>query len=83
MSMHPSLLKLTELAAKEERTVIGLMSGTSMDGLDIALCGIRGGGRKTEFTLKRFVSVPYDEEARARLLQLTSADQTDTQELCI
>ena len=46
------------------RTVVGLMSGTSMDGIDAAL--LRTDGRERVEALS-FLTVPYDDGFRARL----------------
>lgn len=48
--------------------VLGLMSGTSMDGVDVALLELRGEDPATlEWELVAFRSVPYDGERRDRL----------------
>jgi len=54
--MNPNIEKLQDIAQKSSRTIIGLMSGTSLDGLDIALCEIRGKGKSTKAELKHFAS---------------------------
>lgn len=49
------------------RRVVGLMSGTSADALDVALTEIRGTGRGSSVRLVRFVSVPFRDDVRAML----------------
>lgn len=48
--MNPYIIKLQIIAGKKKRHIIGLMSGTSLDGLDIAHCTIEGSGKKQKLT---------------------------------
>ena len=57
--MNPNITKLFEIACKPKRTIIGLMSGTSFDGLDIALCEFTGSGPGTQLNLKHFITKEY------------------------
>lgn len=50
---------LTSLCAKPARLVIGLMSGTSADGVDAALCRIHGSGTDIRVEQLAFVCQPY------------------------
>jgi anhydro-N-acetylmuramic acid kinase len=54
------------LSQKKDITVIGLMSGTSLDGLDIALCSFRK-EEKWHFMIIDAVTVSYDESLKQRL----------------
>lgn len=76
------LKRLRKILNKSEKLVIGLMSGTSCDGLDIALCTFRNRGFDTSVKLRGFLSLPYDAVLRKQLLSLSSADQISLQELC-
>lgn len=47
---------------KNEYQVIGVMSGTSLDGIDIALIQFKVFEKKWSYTLKKATTVPYTEE---------------------
>lgn len=64
--------RLVAVARKPERLVIGLMSGTSMDGVDAALVRIRGGGMQLEVELERFHCHAYEGSLRERLLEVAA-----------
>jgi anhydro-N-acetylmuramic acid kinase len=49
--------------------VIGLMSGTSADGVDVALCEITGQLPKLTATVLEATTVPYNSEMRHQILQ--------------
>jgi anhydro-N-acetylmuramic acid kinase len=65
--MNAQLTKLLALAEQPSRRIIGLMSGTSLDGLDVALCRCTGAGATLHVELERFDTVPYEAALRQRL----------------
>lgn len=48
---------------------IGLMSGTSLDGIDAALVNIKGSGAKTSIELIQSTTLPYENKMKARIKQ--------------
>jgi anhydro-N-acetylmuramic acid kinase len=81
--MNKYIAKLWEISQKSERLIVGLMSGTSLDGLDIALCKIKGSGDTSDIQLIEFRSIPYEVELRTRLAAVQSQKETDTRLLTI
>ena len=54
-------------ATPESRLVLGLMSGMSMDGLDMALVRLEGLGERPRVALQASATAPYPDALRARL----------------
>ena len=76
---HDPLQRLFELRGRSERLVIGLLSGTSADGADAALCEIRGYGLSTEVSMLSYVTAPFSRALRERIFALGESNAT---ELC-
>ncbi len=79
--MNPHVDKLYAIAKQPHRLVIGLMSGTSLDGLDIALCRITGSGTDTALELLRFDTKGYSNDFRERIRQIFAKRTIDQQVL--
>jgi len=72
---------IQELADKAERYIIGLMSGTSCNGLDIARIRISGNALKTHFELLNSATVPYSSEQKQNFLQFLQTKTTSLKDL--
>ena len=73
MKKHVDLLQ--QIANKSERRIVGLMSGTSLDGLDVALCRISGVGRQTRLVIEKFATLPYTDAFRKEVRKVFSVKQ--------
>ena len=70
MSAHP----LVRLIEKRKKRVVGLMSGTSVDGIDAALVDIDSFGGDARVTLVDFATTPYTRAQREAIFALMRGD---------
>ncbi|MFM2269253.1 MAG: hypothetical protein RL757_2694 [Bacteroidota bacterium] len=81
--MNVQLKRLFEMTQRPSRRIIGLMSGTSLDGLDVALCRVTGAGTKTEITLEAFETVDYSDEIKNEIRTIFAKQSIDFQHLTL
>ena len=75
---HPIL----NLIKKPDRLVVGIMSGTSADGVDVSLCRISGHGTDTEVEQIDFCFVPFDEAVRSEILRIAGGKSAAAEDFC-
>lgn len=81
--MNTHIKSLYKISRKKSRNIIGLMSGTSLDGLDIALCRISGSGGDTKVRVRKFTTVVYDEALKAEIREIFAKENIDFQHLVL
>ena len=59
------------------------MSGTSLDGLDIALCSFNGNGFNTKFRLLNFMTVPYKEDFKREVQSVFARREVSLEKVCL
>lgn len=62
--------------------ILGLMSGTSLDGVDCALTSVTGSPPNLAVELKAFQCRPYTDEQRRRLAFVCSSEQAGVADVC-
>ena len=76
---HPFM----ELWSKPSRLVVGLMSGTSADGIDAVLTRISGFGTSTKVEQLGFYFQPFDDATRQAILDICGGESGGTREVCL
>lgn len=75
--------RVEPIASKEEKLAIGLMSGTSCDGIDAVLVQISGHGSSTKIKEIAFISKSYEKDVRERLLELIKGSTGGSHEIVL
>ncbi len=81
--MNKYVEQLYRIAGKENRMIIGLMSGTSLDGLDVALCRFKGSGLDTSVELLSFETISYDHDFKEEVKSVFSKRSVDLEKVCL
>jgi anhydro-N-acetylmuramic acid kinase len=69
--MNRNIQKLIEISKKDEKLILGLMSGTSLDGLD------------TKIELVKFMTYPYSESLQRKIKEVFAKDAVKLQQVCL
>ncbi len=67
----------TAAPIKAKYRVIGVMSGSSLDGMDLALCELQLSDRQWSFRILRATTVPYEGSFKDRLIALMNGTALD------
>ena len=81
--MKKNIKKLYNISLKKKKIIVGLMSGTSFDGLDVALCKIKGSGMETEIKVVEFETAVYQPEFKEELKTIFSRRDADLEKVCL
>lgn len=73
--------RIAELAEKKTLRVVGLMSGTSADGVDAAVVDLRS-TRRNPAKVLAFKTFPYPPAVRKAVLELCSGNAVHVENVC-
>lgn len=74
--------ELLWLKHKDPKKVIGLMSGTSIDGIDACLAEISGSGIYTKIKILAFETYPYNEPVREAIVESCNPETSSVDRIC-
>ena len=78
--IHP-FSDLLERGRKPSRMIVGLMSGTSADSIDVAVCRLKGQGGDVAVELLVDREYPHDPEVKRRVIGISGLDVRGIAEL--
>lgn len=81
--MNQNVAQLYQIAQKKTRNIIGLMSGTSLDGLDVAHCKVNDYGENTSVSIINFETIDYSEDTKLEIKKVFAKSTIDFQHLIL
>ncbi|MDP3148447.1 MAG: anhydro-N-acetylmuramic acid kinase [Ignavibacteria bacterium] len=74
--------ELQKLASKKKKNIIGLMSGTSLDGVDAVLIEVSGSGSKTKINQLGFITYPFPRGLKKKILENSTPNSGNVTNIC-
>ena len=74
--------RLSLISRKSQRRILGLTSGTSLDGVDLALTTISYVNQKPSPHLERFLNLPYPKVLKKRIEKQTQPSLSSVDQIC-
>ncbi|MBK6878623.1 MAG: anhydro-N-acetylmuramic acid kinase [Ignavibacteria bacterium] len=71
-----------DLPKKKVRTVIGILSGTSVDAIDVVLTKIKGSGTDSKIDVLDFRSYPVDKDLKTKILEVSEKSSGFVDDVC-
>ncbi|MBS4028656.1 MAG: anhydro-N-acetylmuramic acid kinase, partial [Ignavibacteriales bacterium] len=75
-------MKLSIANKKKTKLAVGLMSGTSLDGIDAAVCEITGNATSTKIKTLAFETFPYSKKLREFILSNSHPSTAKLNDVC-
>ncbi|WP_404349938.1 anhydro-N-acetylmuramic acid kinase [Sutcliffiella horikoshii] len=76
------LQKLLNVTSKPERIGIGIMSGTSVDGVDVAIISVKGSGEELSYQQLAFDTVDIPQDLRKKIFKQFNPAESSVDKLC-
>ncbi len=74
--------RLIKLREKNPKLIVGLMSGTSADGVDVAVVEVLNSGRQTRVKTIGWKTFPFNEELKKLILKNSQPETSKVDEIC-
>jgi len=82
LCLHMHLSSLERIRRKKIRRIIGLMSGTSADGVSSVLVEVRGCWLETKLKMISFREYPYPKILREKIFELFDPETSNVEKIC-